>query len=117
MTFWEHMGFGASMIYMVLGMVVVFVALIAINVMIKVLSKMVAIFEANQTPAAPAAAPVVMAAVPAAAPVMAYAPAAAQGEIDLVNVDDKSAAMIMAIVADEMKTPLSQLSFKSIRQR
>jgi len=33
----------------------------------------------------------------------------------LVNVDEKTAAMIMAIISDESKIPLSELQFKSIR--
>ncbi|WP_010249861.1 OadG family protein [Acetivibrio cellulolyticus] len=37
------------------------------------------------------------------------------GELKLYNVDEKTAAMIMAIVSDESKIPLSELSFKSIR--
>jgi hypothetical protein len=37
------------------------------------------------------------------------------GEIALLNVDEKTAACIMAIVSDETKIPLSQLIFRSIR--
>ena len=37
------------------------------------------------------------------------------GELKLYNVDEKTAAMIMAIVSDESKIPLSELCFKSIR--
>jgi len=37
------------------------------------------------------------------------------GEMKLVNVDEKTAAMIMAIISDESKIPLSELQFKSIR--
>ncbi|MBR2759810.1 MAG: OadG family protein [Solobacterium sp.] len=37
------------------------------------------------------------------------------GEIALYDVDEKTAACIMAIVSDETKIPLSQLVFKSIR--
>lgn len=36
------------------------------------------------------------------------------GELRLKNVDEKTAAMIMAIVSDESKIPLSELRFKSI---
>ena len=38
------------------------------------------------------------------------------GDLDLHDVDDWTAAMIMAIVADHMKVPLNALRFKSIRQ-
>jgi hypothetical protein len=37
------------------------------------------------------------------------------GELKLYNVDEKTAAMIMAIVSDESKIPLSELNFKSIK--
>jgi len=37
------------------------------------------------------------------------------GELKLIGVDEKTAAMIMAIVSDETKIPLSELQFKSIR--
>lgn len=37
------------------------------------------------------------------------------GELKLINVEDKDAAMIMAIVADELKVPLNELRFKSIK--
>lgn len=37
------------------------------------------------------------------------------GELKLFNVDEKTAAMIMAIVSHESQIPLSELSFKSIK--
>lgn len=37
------------------------------------------------------------------------------GEVALIDVDEKTAAMIMAIVSDEMETPLSELQFKYIK--
>lgn len=39
----------------------------------------------------------------------------ANGELTLVDVDEKTAAMIMAIVSDEMEVPLSELQFKYIK--
>lgn len=39
---------------------------------------------------------------------------ASSGELKLKDVDEKTAAMIMAIVSDESKIPLSELYFKSI---
>ena len=38
------------------------------------------------------------------------------GEVSLFSVDDKTAAMLMAIVADEMQTPLNELRFISITE-
>lgn len=37
------------------------------------------------------------------------------GELKLINVDEKTAAMIMAIVSHESQIPLSELCFKSIK--
>lgn len=37
------------------------------------------------------------------------------GELKLIGVDEKTAAMIMAIVSDESEIPLSELQFKSIK--
>lgn len=38
------------------------------------------------------------------------------GELKLINTQERDAAMIMAIVADELDTPLNELRFKSIKQ-
>lgn len=38
------------------------------------------------------------------------------GEINLHDVDDKTAALLIAIVADEIKAPLNELRFISIRE-
>ena len=38
------------------------------------------------------------------------------GEIKLINTDERDAAMIMAIVADSTGTPLNELRFKSIKK-
>jgi Na+-transporting methylmalonyl-CoA/oxaloacetate decarboxylase gamma subunit len=43
------------------------------------------------------------------------APSISLGELKLVGVDDKTAAMIMAIVSHETSIPLSELCFKSIK--
>jgi hypothetical protein len=39
----------------------------------------------------------------------------ADGELKLIDVDEKTAALIMAIVSDQSGIPLSQLRFQSIR--
>ena len=61
---------------------------------------------------APAAAPV--AAAPVAAPVAA-APGTA-GALKLHDVEPKTAAMLMAIVADKMGKPINELRFISIQE-
>jgi hypothetical protein len=51
----------------------------------------------------------------AAATAPADSGAVAAGSLKLAGVDEKTAAMIMAIVAHESGTPLEQLRFRSIR--
>ncbi len=38
------------------------------------------------------------------------------GELVLVKVAERDAALIMAIVADELKIPINELDFKSIKR-
>lgn len=52
---------------------------------------------------------------PAKAPVAATnAPGTSSGDLELVGVDEKTAAVIMAIVSDKSGIPLNRLQFKSI---
>ena len=65
---------------------------------------------ATAASAAKAAAPA-----PAPAAPKAVAPGSA-GELKLHDVEPKTAAMLMAIVADKMGKPLNELRFKSIKE-
>ena len=69
----------------------------------------VAEYEAYAPAAAPVAAPVV------AAPVSEAAPGTA-GQLKLYDTPPKTAAMIMAIVANKMGKPLNELRFISIKE-
>lgn len=40
---------------------------------------------------------------------------ASYGELELIGVDERTAAMVMAVASDELKIPLNELHFKSIR--
>ena len=42
-------------------------------------------------------------------------PEASNGQLDLIGVDEKTAAIIMAIVSDELKISLSELQFNYIK--
>lgn len=99
--------------YSVLGLAVVFLMLIILMAIIKVMGK---VLEEKKAPAAPKAA-AAAAPAPAAAPAVpkAVAPGSA-GSIDLHSVEPKTAAMIMAIVADELGAPINELRFISIRE-
>lgn len=105
-------GIGDGLLYSLLGLLVVFFALFLLMCIIKLMW----VFEKKEQSAAPAAAPA-PAAVPAPAPAAAPAPApGCAGELKLYDTDDRTAAMIMAIVADETGIPINELRFKSIRE-
>ena len=93
-----------------LGFAIVFSVLIILMCVIFIMS---AVFRAvnrktAQAPAAPASAD----SVPAAS-----VPARGScGEVSLFEVPDKTAAMVMAIVAEELGAPLNELRFISIRE-
>ena len=83
------------------------VALLALVVIIAVIRK--AVSNKKASVAAPA-----VAEVPAAAPAP-EAPGSAGG-VKLHNVEPKTAAMLMAIVADKLGKPLNELRFISIKE-
>ncbi len=100
-----------------LGMGVVMAALIMILFMTKLLSLFVGAMQKKSEPAMAVASGPVTPVVTKPTPLTA-APAfdASTGELCQFDVDDKTAAMLMAIVADELGTPLSELRFLSMRE-
>ena len=97
----------------VLGEGMVFVGLIALLVVVTLLGKAFTAKKAKKEAPAPApveAAPVVVEEV--AAPT---APGSA-GQLKLYDTPPKTAAMIMAIVANQMGKPLNELRFISIKE-
>lgn len=108
-TAMEKIPIGTAALIVALGMAVVFFGLILLMFVTKIAG---AIINRKNT-AAPAAAP----AAASAAPAVPNAPApGSAGKIALHNVPDKTAAMLMAIVADRTGKPLNQLRFISIRE-
>ncbi len=102
---------GSMLIVALVGIVIVLVELGILAVLIQGISKIVRALEGavSKKSAAPAAA----APAPAAAP--AVAPAAPSAGVQLVGVDEPTAAVVMAIVSNESGIPLNRLSFKSIK--
>ena len=100
---------GTAGLVALLGYAVVFVGLIALMIVIRIEGK---ISTAKKTAAAPAAAP---APAPAAKPEPVLA-AGTAGELKLHDVEPRTAAMLMAIVADKMGKPLNELRFISIKE-
>lgn len=102
---------GSMLIVALVGILIVLVELGILAVLIQGISKIVralegAVSKKSAVPAAEAPAP-------AAAPVAA--PAAPSAGVQLVGVDEPTAAVVMAIVSNESGIPLNRLSFKSIK--
>ena len=102
----------------VLGYAVVFFGLILLMCVIIVMGKFF-IAKDKKKAALADAAKAAVAAAPVAAPAAAAAPATAPGsagKLKLYDVEPKTAAMLMAIVADKMGKPLNELRFISIKE-
>ena len=96
-----------------LGYAVVFFGLILLMCVITILGKAFTAAEAKAKAAAAAPA----AAAPAAAPAVPAEPApGSAGKLKLHDVEPKTAAMLMAIVADKMGKPINELRFISIKE-
>ena len=96
-----------------LGYAVVFFGLILLMCVITILGKAFQAADAKAKAAAPAAA--TPAAAPAA-PVSAEPAPGSAGKLKLHDVEPKTAAMLMAIVADKMGKPINELRFISIKE-
>ena len=105
---------GEAGVYALLGYAVVFFGLILLMAVVIAMGKAFTAKE-NKAAAANQAAKAAVAAVPAPAAPKAVAPGSA-GELKLHDVEPKTAAMLMAIVADKMGKPLNELRFKSIKE-
>ena len=113
----DNIGIVDAAIVAVLGYAVVFFGLILLMGVIIIMGKA---FMAQDKKAAAkaAAAKEILASVPVAAAAAAESPAApgTAGQLKLHDVEPRTAAMIMAIVADKMGKPLNELRFISIKE-
>ena len=102
---------GGALLTGLLGYVVVFFGLFLLMIVVIILGKIMTAKNAKEA----ASAPVAPAAAAPAAPAAAPAPGSA-GKLKLYDTPDKEAAMIMAIVANQMGRPLNELRFISIKE-
>ena len=101
----DAMDFGKAALVAVVGFITVIVILAIIALFIKAIA---AIFDkTSETAKAPAATTPAAPAAPAAQP--------AQSGVELVGVDEPTAAVIMAIVSHQSGISLDRLAFKSIK--
>ena len=104
----SNMGLGDAGIIALLGYGVVFAGLILLMIVVSILGKaFTASSKKSVKTEAPAPAPV------AVEPQLAPGTA---GQLKLHDVPPKTAAMLMAIVADKMGKPLNELRFISIKE-
>ncbi len=109
-----------SVMVSLIGFAVVFIVLILLSLLIQLQSMVLGYVTASRSKAASQGN--VMAGVPVQ-PATALSRAGSDpvdaacsaGELRLIGVDEKTAAMIMAIVSHESQIPLSELEFKTIK--
>jgi len=106
----ENISIGEAGVLALLGYGVVFFGLILLMAVIIVLGKCFVVAAKKKSEPAPA--------VVEEAPAAAEAPTApgSAGQLKLYNVEPKTAAMVMAIVADKMGKPINELRFISIKE-
>ena len=105
----ERISVGEAAVDALLGYAVVFFGICLLMAVVMLMGKyFVALDNKAKAAAAPAAAP-------AEAPAKPLAPGSA-GELKMYDVEPKTAAMIMAIVADKLQKPLNELRFISIKE-
>ena len=95
-----------------IGIITVMIILAIISLLIILVSKVIRAVEGAATKKAPVSPVAATPAAPAGVPMPA---GMNQGELELINTDEKTAAVIMAIVSDKSGIPLNRLSFKSIK--
>lgn len=98
---------GQAGLYAVLGYAVVFFGLILLMTVTVLLGKFFTVKTRKNVP--------VQMPVPVDIPEPAAAPGSA-GKLKLHNVEPKTAAMLMAIVADKLGKPINELRFLSIKE-
>ena len=112
----EHLPVGEAAVLALLGYAVVFFGIVLLMAVVMAMGR---VFIARDKKAAAikeaahAAAQAAAAAAPAAPKPVAPGTA---GELKLHDVEPRTAAMLMAIVADKMGKPLNELRFKSIKE-
>jgi len=111
----SYIGIADAGIVALLGYAVVFFGLFLLMIVVTVMGKAFVAVEKKKAPKVPKAAEPA----PMVAPVAPAEPEAAPGtagQLKLYDTPPKTAAMIMAIVADKMGKPLNELRFISIKE-
>lgn len=97
-----------ALLVALVGFITVIVLLTIIALFIKFIAYIFSLFTKKNKPAAPAA-------VKADTPQPKKPATALRGDVELVDVDEPTAAVIMALVSHNSGIPLERLDFKSIK--
>ncbi len=108
------MTFQDSLLASLFCMTMVFAVLIMISFAIMIFSFILGKISSKEIPQIKKSVPAPTKPVDAPKPVAKVLPVFSSGTLKLKDVDEPTAAMIMAIVSDESGIPLSELCFKSI---
>ncbi len=98
--------FGSASLYALLGYAVVFLGLILLMTVMILLGK--CFTSSAKKPMTPPVAPT--------PPAPAVTAPGSAGQLKLHSVDPKTAAILMAIVADKLQKPINELRFLSIKE-
>ena len=118
----ENISIANAAIVALLGYAVVFFGLILLMTVLVIMGKAFTAKDKKAAEAAAAAKANLATGAAASAPVAAPAPGTSEpapgtaGQLKLYDTNPKTAAMIMAIVADKMGKPLNELRFISIKE-
>ena len=109
-----NIGVGEALLIALCGFVTVFLLLLFLIVVIKVITAVVVSLQGKDKKSA---APAAQTAAPAApAPAKEEKPSKPwDGKLQLIDVDEETAACIMAIISDETDIPLDELQFRRIQ--
>ncbi len=102
------MPLGEALTVSLIGIVTVMIILAVIACLIILVSKCIRAIESKAQKSTKTVVPEA----PVAAPVQKLS----QGQVELIDTDEKTAAVIMAIVSEKSGIPLERLSFKYIKQ-
>lgn len=115
----KYISFGEAINISITGIVVVMLILALLAVLVLLLSKGIRAVEGaakkKSGKKAESASSEAKTAEPSKSVGTALPESASAGDLDLHNVDEKTAAVIMAIVSNESGIPLNRLLFKSIK--
>ena len=102
-----------SLLVALLVMGIVFVVLIVLSLLLKAQSKIFSFIDKNNNK--PSATVEIENKSDCNSSYIQNSPEVSKGQLSLIGVDEKTAAIIMAIVSDELKISLNELQFQSIK--